>query len=303
VVTLPEAKRTTGILPARAPDSVRPSTGTLVSLKDISLRYPTGLEAIRGLSLDIPCGSTTAIVGPSGCGKSTLLQIVAGLLQPTSGSVTAEFGRQPDRHPVSLVFQEDTLLPWLTARANAGLFFRFHPGTITKAALRSRVDELLAMVGLEQFADAYPGQLSGGMRRRLAFLAGVAPNPQLLLLDEPFSSVDEPSRVQIHAEVRKVIEKWEMTTLLVTHDLAEAISLADRVVILSSRPATVYTMQEAVLDRSIDMLAMRNTPEYIEEYGKLWDALSSQIRKTSPLVDMPQAGQRRKLRLPQRGKR
>ena len=292
-----EANRNTSTLPTRAPDGDQPATGTLVSVSDITLRYPTGLEAIKGLSLDITRGSTTAIVGPSGCGKSTLLRIVAGLLQPTSGSISAEFDRQPDRHPVSFVFQEDTLLPWLTARANAGLFFRFHPDTISKAAARSRVDELLAMVGLEQFADAYPNQLSGGMRRRLAFLAGVAPNPQLLLLDEPFSSVDEPSRVQIHAEVRKVIEKWAMTTLLVTHDLAEAISLADRVVILSSRPARVHTMQVAALDRSIDILAMRNTPEYAEEYGKLWEALSSQIRNTSPLTDMPLAGKQSKTRL------
>lgn len=292
-----EANRNTSTLPTRAPDGDQPATGTLVSLSDITLRYPTGLEAIKGLSLDITRGSTTAIVGPSGCGKSTLLRIVAGLLQPTSGSISTEFDRQPDRHPVSFVFQEDTLLPWLTARANAGLFFRFHPDTISKAAARSRVNELLAMVGLEQFADAYPNQLSGGMRRRLAFLAGVAPNPQLLLLDEPFSSVDEPSRVQIHAEVRKVIEKWAMTTLLVTHDLAEAISLADRVVILSSRPARVHTMQVAALDRSIDILAMRNTPEYAEEYGKLWEALSSQIRNTSPLTDMPLAGKQSKTRL------
>jgi NitT/TauT family transport system ATP-binding protein len=292
-----EANRNTSTLPTRAPSGDQPATGTLVSLSDITLRYPTGLEAIKGLSLDITRGSTTAIVGPSGCGKSTLLRIVAGLLQPTSGSISTEFDSQPDRHPVSFVFQEDTLLPWLTARANAGLFFRFHRDAISKAAARSRVDELLAMVGLEQFADAYPNQLSGGMRRRLAFLAGVAPNPQLLLLDEPFSSVDEPSRVQIHAEVRKVIEKWAMTTLLVTHDLAEAISLADRVVILSSRPARVHTMQVAALDRSKDILAMRNTPEYAEEYGKLWEALSSQIRNTSPLTDMPLAGKQSKTRL------
>lgn len=295
--------RDTGTLPAPMSGDIPPPTGALVSMKDVSLRYPTGLEAITGLSLDIRTGSTTAIVGPSGCGKSTLLRIIAGLLQPTSGSVISEFSRQPDRHPVSFVFQEDTLLPWLTARANAGLFFRFHPGLISKAELRTRVDELLAMVGLEHFADAYPHQLSGGMRRRLAFLAGVAPNPQLLLLDEPFSSVDEPSRVQIHAEVRNVIERWEMTTLLVTHDLAEAISLADRVVILSARPATVHTMQEARLDRSADMLAMRNTPEYMAEYSKLWDALSSQIRKTPPAAATPRAGQRRERRLPRWGSR
>lgn len=282
---------------------MQPSTGMLVSLRNITLRYPTGLEAIRDVSLDIPRGSTTAIVGPSGCGKSTLLRIVAGLLKPTSGTVATEFHHHPDRHPVAFVFQEDTLLPWLTARANAGLFFRFHPGEISKAELMSRVDDLLAMVGLEHFAEAYPRQLSGGMRRRLAFLAGVAPNPQLLLLDEPFSSVDEPSRVQIHEEVRNVIQKWQMTTLLVTHDLAEAITLADRVVILSSRPATVFTVQEAAFDRSSDILALRNTSEYVAEYGRLWDALSSQIRKTSPLIDAPQQSQRRGPRLPRWGKR
>lgn len=253
----------------------------LVSLKDITFTYPTGLEAIKGLSLEIPRGSVTAIVGPSGCGKSTLLRLVAGLLTPTSGTVEHDFAKQPHRHPVSMVFQEDTLLPWLTARNNAAIFHKFHPGRVSNDQLRARIDELFVLVGLENFGDAYPKQLSGGMRRRLAFLAGVAPDPQLLLLDEPFSSVDEPTRVQIHEEVRRIIEASEMTTLLVTHDLAEAISLADRVVIISARPTTVYTIQEAQLDRSQDMLGLRNTPEYVAAYANLWEALSLQIRKST----------------------
>lgn len=266
--------------PERAASSAL-NNEALVSLEDITFRYSTGLEAIHGLSLKIPRGSVTAIVGPSGCGKSTLLRLVSGLLQPTSGVVRNAFADQPDRHPVSMVFQEDTLSPWLTARNNAALFHKFHPGRASKAEVRNRVDELLALVGLENFGDAYPKELSGGMRRRLAFLAGVVPNPQLLLLDEPFSSVDEPTRVQIHEEVRKIIEASEMTTLLVTHDLAEAISLADRVVIISARPTTVYTIQEANLDRSQDMLALRNTPEYMTAYADLWEALSLQIRKAT----------------------
>jgi NitT/TauT family transport system ATP-binding protein len=230
-------------------------------------------------------GKTTAIIGPSGCGKSTLLRLMAGLIKPTGGDLVTRFDTTsrrtsgPDtRHPVTVVFQEDTLLPWLTVRKNVALYFRLHRHVFPPAQVRAHITRLLEMVGLEAFADAYPKQLSGGMKRRIAFLAAVAPNPRLLLLDEPFSSVDEPTRVQIHQQVRRIIQESETTTVLVTHDLAEAISLADRVVILSQRPTHVATVHDITFNRDMDLLAVRDTPGFLEMYGKLWHALSLEIR-------------------------
>src|SRR5690349_16449898 len=152
--------------------SVEARAPSAVLLEDVTFRYPTGVGALDGLTLDIPSGSVVAVVGPSGCGKSTLLQLITGLQQPTRGTVTrAAF--PPGVHPMAKVFQTDTLLPWKTAAQNVALHFKFRRAS--RAYVRERSLELLRMVGLEDFAGAYPYQLSGGMRRRVAFLAAVAP--------------------------------------------------------------------------------------------------------------------------------
>jgi len=145
-----------------------------VSIEEVGFRYPNGTAALEGLTLEIPAGKVTGIVGPSGCGKSTLLQLIAGLASPTAGRLALNLRPEPDRHGLTMVFQQDTLLPWLTVRDNVALYYRFHRAP--RPAVQERVDSLLRMAGLETFADAYPYQLSGGMRRRTAFLAGVAPS-------------------------------------------------------------------------------------------------------------------------------
>lgn len=250
--------------------------GTAASLNDVGFVYPNGTVALANLSLEIPQGRVTAIVGPSGCGKSTMLQLIARLAAPTSGSLDLHIDRGGGRHDVAMVFQQDTLLPWLTVTDNVGLYYRFHRPKNRKQ-VRDEIHELLEMVGLEQFADAYPGHLSGGMRRRVAFLASVAARPQLLLLDEAFSSVDEPTRILIHQEVLRIVHQLEMTTVLVTHDLAEAISLSDRVVIFSARPGKVYSHHDVPFGDDRDVLALRDRPEFLNLYGRLWHDLSGQI--------------------------
>jgi ABC-type nitrate/sulfonate/bicarbonate transport system ATPase subunit len=137
------------------------------------------------------------------------------------------------------------------------------------------------MVGLDGFARAYPKQLSGGMRRRVAFLAGIAPRPNMLLLDEPFSSVDEPSRVRIHQEVLGIVNRFKTTTVLVTHDLAEAITLSNRVAIFSARPGRVVAVHEIPFGGERNVLELRDTPEFLELYGHLWHELSAQIAKSA----------------------
>lgn len=245
-------------------------------LSDVGFTYSASTVALEGLSLDFPASKVTAVVGPSGCGKSTMLQLIAGLAEPTSGSVTLAADGDPNRHDVAMVFQQDTLLPWLTVSENVGIYHRYHRGHDPKR-VKAEVAELLKLADIYQFADAYPYQLSGGMRRRAVFLAAVAAKPRLLLLDEPFSSVDEPTRVVIHQKVLEIVHQLEMTTVLVTHDLAEAISLADSVSIFSARPGRIFASHSVPFGDDRDVLALRDDPEFLTLYGTLWRDLSSQI--------------------------
>jgi NitT/TauT family transport system ATP-binding protein len=260
--------------------SSRGAPGALLELDRVSYSYPSGLQAVAELSLSLRAGSRLGIVGPSGCGKSTLLRLITKLAEPSHGRISVNSADDSrGRAVVTKVFQEDTLLPWLTVRKNIGLYFQLHPGLLSKSKVDARTDELLSMVGLEGFGDAYPRQLSGGMRRRVAFLAAIAPRPQLLLLDEPFSSVDEPTRVEIHQQVRRILDEFQIATVLVTHDLAEAVSLMDQVAILSARPARVTEVKNISLSDTSDLFALRGSPEFLELYGQLWESLSHEIRR------------------------
>jgi NitT/TauT family transport system ATP-binding protein len=246
-------------------------------LENVGFTYATGTVALDGLSLAFPQGQITGVVGPSGCGKSTMLSLLASLAEPTAGSVTLNVDRAGGRHDVAMVFQQDTLLPWLTVTENVSLYYRFHKDQ-RNPDVEEEIRHLIRMIGLGQFADAYPSQLSGGMRRRVAFLAGVAPMPQLLLLDEAFSSVDEPTRILIHQEVLGIVHRLNMTTILVTHDLAEAISLSDQVVILTARPGKVFASYAIPFGPERSVLELRDRPEFLEIYGQLWHDLSQQIK-------------------------
>jgi NitT/TauT family transport system ATP-binding protein len=244
-----------------------------IVVKDLTFTYPTGTTALDGISLTVRQGERLAVVGPSGCGKSTLLYLLAGLYRPTSGQVMVTVNERR-RSPVTVVFQGDTLLPWMTAEENIKLFAKFqkHPSD-----LQERVDSLLKMTGMSSFAKSYPYQLSGGMRRRVAFLAAVAPQPEILLLDEPFSSVDEPTRVAIHQEVLRITERLNTTVVLVTHDLAEAATLSDVIVILSRRPAQIFSRHSVNFGRERNVLQLRQSPEFLKLNGALWHDLSLQL--------------------------
>ena len=282
VATLSDGVDRASVEPTRVDD--RPA---ILELRDLRFSYGGGIDVLDGVSLSIQTGGIVGIVGPSGCGKSTLLSLVAGLSTPTSGTI-ARRRVDPSRHPLSMVFQKDTVLPWLTVADNVRLFAKFkrhraRPGLggLRKRSggqpLDDRVAELLTIGGLSDRADAYPYQLSGGMRRRLAFLTAVAADPEVLLLDEPFSSVDEPTRVGIHQDVFRIARMMNMSAMLVTHDLAEAITLCDRVVILSNRPARIATSYEIPFGEERQMLELRETKQYLELYGHLWHDLSQQI--------------------------
>ena len=236
--------------------------------------------AVEDVSFAVEPGTVLSIVGPSGCGKSTLLSLIAGLQPPISGTVSwtptnQEALTNRSQRLYTMVFQKDTLLPWLRVESNIGWGLRYL--NLSDAERKERVTQLLDLVGLTEFRRAYPYQLSGGMRRRVAFLAGVAPMPQVILLDEPFSALDEPTRVNIHVEVKRIVAELGMAVILVTHDLGEAITLSDRVCILTKRPAQVAKVFDMPFGKDRDVRALRETDEYQDIYKSLWHELNVQI--------------------------
>jgi NitT/TauT family transport system ATP-binding protein len=251
----------------------------LMRLDDVSFAYPGSAPVIDSVSLSIPRG-VTSIVGPSGCGKSTLLGVIAQFYPPTGGAVVWNSSLvgaldESREHRLGMVFQKDTVLPWLTVAQNVA--FGIRNLAIPKREGAERVGHLLRLARLHEVADVHPHQLSGGMRRRVAFLTAVAARPRILLLDEPFSSLDEPTRVAIHSDVLGIVNELDMSVVLVTHDLGEAISLSDRVHILTRRPTRVATTLNIPFGVDRNVLTLRESPEYQELYRQLWHDLRLQI--------------------------
>lgn len=214
------------------------------------------LTVLEDINLTAPAGSVLAIVGASGCGKSTLLNIIAGLVKPDRGGVTidgATCDRSRDTRVISYMFQEDRLLPWRTIVANAA--FGLEAGPMDASERRERALAALKMTGLEGFENAYPHELSGGMRSRVALARSLVVKPYMLLMDEPFSKLDPQMRSQMHAEVLRIRDQLKMTIVLVTHDVEEAIVLADRIVVLKPRPGRVRDVLDIDLPRPRDPLA------------------------------------------------
>jgi NitT/TauT family transport system ATP-binding protein len=251
----------------------------LLRMKGVSYRYPGGVEAVTDLNFEIGAGEVVSLIGPSGCGKSTMVSIVSGLRKATgtlewNPAHVAEAANAQQRM-VNVVFQRDTVLPWLSVERNIAFGLKYLP--LSKTEKAERVDILLTMGGLHDFRSAHPHQLSGGMRRRVALLTGVAPRPKLLILDEPFSALDEPTRIGIHADLLRMTHELGMSILLVTHDLSEAVSLSDHVCVFTRRPGTVASLVDIPLGRDRDVHHVRNTPDYQTLYQDLWETLWRQI--------------------------
>ena len=214
--------------------SLRPQRAGAVSitLDKVDKKYPTGVQALDPISLQIAGGEFISIVGPSGCGKSTLLRIVAGLVAPSSGAC-----QRPDNATAAFVFQEAALLPWRNVTRNAELLMELEHYPLEER--RVRAAEALKLVGIEGFEKLYPHQLSGGMRMRLSLARALALRPDLMLLDEPLAAVDELTRDILQEELSSLWQSAGFTGLLVTHNVHEAVFLSNRVVIMSPRPGRV----------------------------------------------------------------
>jgi NitT/TauT family transport system ATP-binding protein len=212
--------------------------------------------ALDRVSLTVPDHKFVSIVGPSGCGKSTLMQIIGGLTAATTGEVTVDGLRITEPRPdqIGIVFQDPLLLPWKSARDNVEfpLALRGEP----KEKRRARARELLAMVGLSDFADSFPHQLSGGMRQRVAIARGLVRHPRLLLMDEPFAALDEQTRTRMWSELLQIWSASRATVLFVTHSLVEAVYLADEVLVMAAKPGRIIERLAVDLPRprSLDML-------------------------------------------------
>ena len=240
-----------------------------LALSGIAKTFGSGeqqTQALGGIELDVREGEFLAIVGPSGCGKSTLLQIAAGLARPTQGSVRFH-GEEVTAPPPGIVylFQQygKSLFPWRTVIDNVAFAVEHRPG-MGRAAAREHSRRYLDMVGLGEVAHRYPAQLSGGMQQRVTIARALAAEPRVLLMDEPFSSVDALTRLELHAMVQDLWQKHGFTAVLVTHDVDEAVFLADRIAVLSARPSRVLRVFETALPRPRDRIATPELPGYLE---------------------------------------
>jgi NitT/TauT family transport system ATP-binding protein len=215
------------------------ATETAVSARDVNMVFYTDgkrVPVLENISLDIRRGEFVCLLGPSGCGKSTMLNIVAGFLQPTSGEVTIEGERVHGPDPRRIfVFQERGVFPWLTVEGNIG----FGLFKLSREEKAKRIEYYIQLVGLKGFERAYPAELSGGMKQRLEVARALAVNPDVLLLDEPFGALDSITRLTMRTELLRIWDREKKTILFVTHDIEESVQLADRVVVMSTRPATI----------------------------------------------------------------
>jgi NitT/TauT family transport system ATP-binding protein len=226
------------------------------------------VQALNGISFDVAEGEFVCIVGPSGCGKTTLFRIIAGLEPPTTGRVTLDGARvDGPSTDLGLVFQEYHLFPWRTVSGNVG--FGLEQSGFGTAERERRVRELLELVGLDGFADAYPRDLSGGMKQRVALARALAVDPSLLLMDEPFGAVDAQTKKMLQDELLDIWRETGKTILFVTHDVEEAVKLADRVVVMAKEPGRI----REVVDVDIERPRERSDDAFGDTYQRLLDLI------------------------------
>ena len=246
----------------------------LITIRNLNKTYVTddsSTVAIEDFSIDIDKGELISIVGPSGCGKTTLLRMIAGLLDPTAGSITINGkeckGPGPDR---GMVFQDYALFPWRSVRKNVE--FGMEVNGMSKEDRRKRADKLLDVVGLEKFADARVHELSGGMKQRVAIARALATHPDVILMDEPFGALDAQTRNLMQEELVRVIQKTNQTVIFITHSVDEAVYLSDRIVVLTKRPAQIKEIVDIPWERPRD----RASPEFTALRKKILEELRSE---------------------------
>lgn len=251
----------------------------LIEFRRVSKSFESAsgiVEAVRDVDLTVARGEFVTLVGPSGCGKSTLLNMTAGLFRQTSGEVRYAGAAVTGYNlHTGYMTQNDHLLPWRTVVENIAVPLEING--CSKAEISSRVTPLIAMVGLGGFEQAYPSQLSGGMRKRTALARLLAYDPETLLLDEPFAALDAQLRLSMQIRLLEISRRLSKTVIFVTHDLDEAVALADRVAVFSARPGTIRTIVPSPLGRDRDLLRLRHDPAFVTLTAELWDMLAPSV--------------------------
>jgi len=241
----------------------------IVETRGISKIYEGDIQALKGIDLGFPQGQMTTLLGPSGCGKTTLLKILAGLLAPTEGEVRVSgvpiTGPGPER---ALVFQDFALMPWASVLRNVG--FGLELRGVAKPAREETARRYIDKVGLAGFADRYPHELSGGMKQRVGLARALAVNANVLLMDEPFSAVDEQTRRQFQEDLLLLLTVEKKTVIFVTHSIEEAVYVSDRIVLLSPRPGRVSRIFHPAIDRSRTSDQIRRDSAYLDTVEEIW---------------------------------
>jgi NitT/TauT family transport system ATP-binding protein len=261
------------------PSGKRPPGGgrAVVEVREVSRRFATAgepVQALESIDLSLGPGEFASLVGPSGCGKSTLLNIVGGLLGPSGGEARVN-GRRVTGPPeeVGMMLQTPVLLEWRSARANVLLPIDVHGGRRARKSADQRASELLRLVGLEGFEDRYPGELSGGMQQRVAICRMLIADPEVLLLDEPFGALDELTRERMDVELARIVEATSKAAILVTHNIQEAVFMADRVYAMTARPGRIAGVVEVDIPRprSLELLTTEGFQRLCREVRSLLD--------------------------------
>jgi NitT/TauT family transport system ATP-binding protein len=258
--------------------SVEDGRDPAVRIVDLVKEFPGGVRALGGITFDVPRGELTSVIGPSGCGKTTTLKIIGGLMEASSGQVEVDgapvTGPGPDR---AFVFQDFALMPWATVLRNVafGLELRGVARREREETARQYVDK----VGLEGFEDAYPHQLSGGMRQRVGLARALAVDADILLMDEPFASVDEQIRRQFQEDLLRLLADESKTVIFVTHSIEEAVYVSDQVVILTRSPSSVSKVVRPGVDRGGSPDDIRRSPAYLDWVEQIWHELRGYLER------------------------
>jgi NitT/TauT family transport system ATP-binding protein len=266
------------VITTAVPDAVAGPPVAVRNLTHVFTGARGAVTALADVSLALHPGEFCALIGPSGCGKTTLLHILAGLIAPTSGSVTVP-ARTNGRLPTALVFQGVSTFPWFTVEENVEYGLRVLGAA--PALRRARALQHLEQVGLAAFRDAYPHQLSEGMRQRVSLARALAVDPDVLLMDEPFANLDEQNRLLLQDELLRIWQADRKTVLFVTHSLDEAIRLADRVLVMTARPGRIKTEVAVPFARPRDFREIRRDPAYGGLSARLWDELRDEVLRAS----------------------
>ncbi len=270
--------RTTNLRAVETPRTTRPA----IRIHELQKMFGE-LVAVDRVSVDIEPGEFFVIVGPSGCGKTTLIRILAGLETASGGTIEVDTPKGSDRPVNSMVFQGESIFPWMTVWNNAayGLRMRDAPAAIIK----ERVGHYLDATGLSRFADYYPHQLSGGMKQRVSIARAFANDPEILLMDEPFSALDAQNKVLLQEELLRIWEEQKKTVVFITHSVDEAVFLGDRIMVMTAQPGRVKSLVPVPLARPRNLIELQKAPEFGELIHRIWSGLRDEVQRARELED------------------